>query len=310
MNDRLNVRGAMLLEWLIAGALGMLIIAGGLRIYVQVNRFQYQLQHIDELQLRAQSTLQLLVRAFQKAGYWGNQTAFSTTSLDRSSNCQLPNYPQNTDARTDIGLYSVRKTASISLPCLESPTHPLLNNSDVIEIIGLEDSVQHYSSLPEANDGPVYQPANVVSPLLNSERRYHHQWFFLVQGDDGPALQMFYRNKNGIAGQTTGVLVSGIVALRIRAAVCMPDGIHWLASDQMGASDWSQVLAVDIGLLVRSSEPVPSIHSMSEYEIAGQHIHLSGAAQNYQYTTAEQIVWLSAFAMQVQCPRPLRGASS
>lgn len=294
-------RGVILIEWLVAIVIALVVLGGGFHIYQRVNASYVELKELNDLELRAQSALALLVRSFERSGYFGNQTAAITQQLPSDPQCRLPGRPS--DEAADF--YAVRHQQGQQLSCLETKRHPLVTDSDVIELKGSSEDVQE-SHLPSLHDGFVYAAPGGHAGVDEQQLAFHHQWFFLVNGDHGPALQMFYRNRQGVVGNNSGVLIDGIRMLRLHLAVCHAGSVLWKSSEQMSAADWQQLMAVDIGVLARSAKPRPDVDSPLEYTLAGESISLPAAERYYHHVSVEQVVWLSTIALQSNCARPMK----
>lgn len=259
--------GLTLVEIVVSVMLGLLVLSGVFVAYIGTGVSDRQQRALARMTEDAQLAMTLLTRELQMAGYMQIQSAGSTTA----QGVRQPT--QGASFRAIHGCehgFIDSKAAFAAADCMPPPGGAAAASMHAIEI---NHEVTAFTSHPDSSG----KPTDCQGAAVDASGRVSNR-FFVVQAGAVTAATYELSCASNFSAQAP--LVPQVEAVNFRYGIApgwsLSDPATWrpqrfLNADAVAASDWNQVVAVRVCLLMRSADPVlPAATPVTYVDCAGQ----------------------------------------
>ncbi|CAG9000188.1 MAG: hypothetical protein CENE_02178 [Candidatus Celerinatantimonas neptuna] len=306
--------GFTLIEMMISISLSVLLFLGGYHVYFEYIHQNMVIHQLADIQLRGEAALQLLTDNIREAGFWGELTPLPVSAVQWRlpavryycdiSSLNHVDYPSKSKWPLPLIVSDVplgyRKRG-----CVGSARVPLVAHSLIVSVLHLSgpysrdrSSIVHLKTFLKRGMFTTQQN-NLSTSSKGQLWRYQHQWFFITRNKQVPELRRVYLSNKGIEGENQGAIVKGIERIEARLAVCRKGRLIWLQVKQLSDDDWSRLVALHLGLLVRALHPDSGYINDHLYQIAG--VKVGRFHDHYRRLSMEQVSWLANMAEHTKC---------
>lgn len=282
MRKLTHYQGASLVELLIASSLGLIIIAGLVRLYLQQQAaFQYE-TGLARIQENGRIADYLLRQDVRSAGYMGcaQDPAFQSGKINlntllvgfekgsSSSSLTLPDTViKQLKSYTDVLRVSQLKVTiasiateiaqhAVSIPLLPQHTLPALGMNIIADCSHAE--AHRIKSITNNRVAKLTTPIKQAFAKHAQLGELQTALFFIgdtqrknSQGQPIYALNRYVLNKRNLPHE----LIDGVEEMQVRYGMMVQQQLVYLPASKIGKADWNKVLAVKIHLLLNSVEP-------------------------------------------------------
>ena len=312
-------RGFSLIELLIAMLLGIVLTLGATKIYVQNARDAREIEKAAILSENGRFALQILTKNLRHAGFFG-----STNIADIVIDDSLAEVEGDCDNlagvfNLDTAVYAEKAFSSNAMGCISDVlpnTHLLvvkrvlsnpLYDSNPEDENASQDGIFSFPNSPE--EKKVYLAGNRESGVLSlgnqipiypagGEARVawpYQSAIYYVRDLEIPTLsrKVLKWSDTGLSLQNED-LIEGVENLAVKAGVDSDfDGsIDSFENIESPPSNWNEVEALEIYLLLRSSYPDPNYENKKLYSLPNGDFKPEGAKRNYRRLLLRSVVSL------------------
>ncbi|MBO9490150.1 PilW family protein [Endozoicomonas sp. G2_1] len=312
-------RGFSILEIFIGLALGSVLVAGVLSVFVGMRTTTEETSSIGELQENARFALNVLTDDLLRQGFWGDLPGGLSTSTLQA----FPNGPAGTECRgagTNNGTFpaaaagpfralwgatvagnSTMSCASVNdakrgsdlIQIKRAVTFPQPQNQDG-SLVNALDSDRYYL-YANTSDGAVFRGNEATPPDVENGRYWqyqHHVYYVRDEVQGGQTIPVLMQGRL-TTGMTFGPLVEGIERIRFMYGVDSDgDGAvnAFISADNMTPQYWDnqgniRILAVKIYVLARSIFPDADYENTQTYQMGDLNVSFvngNGTGDNYR----------------------------
>ena len=326
MMNRKQSAGFSLVELMVAMVIGLIVMGGAFSMY----QTSTETQKINEMQMDlvadARFATELIAYDLRHAGAWGSTNKASLiTCRSTDAGCAAPP-PAVVDDCTvgadpqwaynlDLPIFAVDGTEGnpYADTCIDDGDY--VAGTDLLEIRYAD------ANLPILRPGQTYVRSNFIngqvfvgsaaptlnfydtSPLTQNHELHAYTYYisdFTDDPDDGiPSLRRVAL-VNG-PGTQNQLLVSGVTDLQVQLGVDLTDNgmiDRYMNPNDVAATDWENVMAAKIWLIMRSDEPMEDVDTTRSFSIAGQAEQDYGGVDDFRFFMVSTVVNLRNLRQQ------------
>lgn len=296
-------RGVTMVELLVAMVIGIFLIGGAASIFIATKRSYTEVERSGRMIENARFALQTLEMDLRHAGFYGEAAPPGISladSLDRTVTGDCSG--RAAAYKVDDYIFVARADASgKAVGCITDA----VPGSDVIVIKGVRphlvsgalDDEQPYVIANAIQgllfDGADTPPSTSVGGDVPGGNAWEYRFLvYYVRAGDVPRLSRKVLRWNGTRmGVVTEDIVDGVENLRVRVGTDSDDNgeVDRYRSADDAAIEWGRVMAMEVHMLVRSTDQDPAYTDQRSYDLAGTTVTPGGKFHRTVLDTAVSI---------------------
>jgi type IV pilus assembly protein PilW len=285
-------RGFTLLELMIAMTISLFILSALAAIVIGASNTSRTRDRASDLQINGRYAIETIRRDLQHAGYLGISSLFfpdqpiSTANLPLSPAVTVTNVCDN----ANVGKLSQRIWGSDDSNPYSATCIPAANylRGDVLVVRGLDPNsttgpysatTVYYKSAYEGGapfigpTEPDFTGTNKLPPYVNFplDESVYYISPYTASATEVPLVPALWRLRLGTGPAMIPELVaSGVENMQIRYGVFQTNNtVSYLTANNVPASDWDLIRAVEVTLLMRGATPEPDYQNNTTYDLSG-----------------------------------------
>ncbi len=322
MMNKIQSKGFSLVELLVAMVVGLVIISGAFSLHSTTRKTQAANEAQLDMTADARFAIEMISYDLRHAGMWGgtNKESFISCKSSETIACTVStageSLPGSVSGDCSVGWYydlrnpifatdNTATTKPYSGTCLPG-SEGLVNSADILEIRYADSNAVAALSANQAYirgnavNGKVFvgatQPviAAYDSSPLTSNHELHAYVYYIsdhtdATGDGIPSLRrVSLVNGPALQNQT---LLSGVSNLQVRFGEDVDDDeLIDRYVDPDDVSDWSNIYAAKIWLMMRSDKKQNGVDTSKSFSIAGAVAATFGGVDDYRYFLVTSVV--------------------
>ncbi|OKY25755.1 PilW family protein [Thalassotalea sp. PP2-459] len=276
-----NHQGYTIVELLVSMAIGLLLLAGVLSIFVGMRVTSEETSSYGELQENGRFAISLLTEDLLRQDFWGDYTGTLNIS---ALNGQAPGAPANECVGEGVNngtfpaaaghfrtLWGQTAATADPLGCFAASA-PAFIGSDILqlkrtisdEVLPAQVSPNNYYLITNINDGEIFL-GNAAIPTIDNAKIWqyqHHVYYVTEQAQGGYDVPVLMQGRLTTT-MSFAPIIDGIEYIRFMYGLDTDnDGIvnNFLSAGNMNQNDWDRsgnnsIIAVKIYVLARSISP-------------------------------------------------------
>ena len=324
MKNKKQSYGFSLIELMVAMVVGLIIVSGAFSLHTGSRKTQ----KVNEMQMDmvadARFAIDMITYDLRHAGMWGGTNKVGLIACRSTAKCTVSTSSGDTPPIDILGdcvpgwyynlsrrVFATDHTAGNPYPdtCIPG-SEAYRAGTDVLEVRYADSNITIPANLSSSRvyvrsnfiDGRVFvgntQPvldSGDTSALTTNNELYAFAYFvsnFTDSAGDGiPSLRrVALVNTSTIESQT---LISGVTDLQVQFGIDVNDDElidRYVNPDVIAASDWTNVYAAKIWLVMRSDKPQIGVNTAKSFRIAGEPAVTLGGQDDYRYFMVSSVV--------------------